>query len=368
MIKKKVYHIHTEYKFLNDSLRFEDDKFENILLIIGQVPPHSNLLFQSLFIRNNEPNLISRIFENIQDADLIVLNGLCPIKLKLLSMIDAQMKIVWRFFGYELYGKRKDLMFDSDAYQRFEISKGVFGYFKKGIRNIKRSIVNKKETELRKKIDYILLFCEEEYVFLKENWSIPEYIELNINNIPLDWEVINIKKEDIVILGNSSSPYNNHLEIFQKIYPYKKGNVQFKMFFSYGNFGEYADLVRKKGKDIDRIEFIEDFLSEKEFTSLYNSASALVINSYRQFALGNIFTALRRGVKIYLHPKNVIKDWLEKEGFLIFSVNDLLMDLENHAIRLTPEEIKINLEALQNLQIKNNQQKFTQRILEIIEN
>ncbi|HLV23607.1 MAG TPA: TDP-N-acetylfucosamine:lipid II N-acetylfucosaminyltransferase [Moheibacter sp.] len=362
-MRKKIYHIHTDSKFLHDSKRFDDARFENILVIIGQEPIVELLSFQTVFLSLDNRNLINQMVLTTKDADLIVLYGLCPIKLKFLKKINKKHKILWRFFGYELYGKRKDLMFDSETFERLEEKRGINGL----LRKIKRNFINRQESRLRKKIDYILLFSEEEYNFLKKYWNIPSFIKLNLYNDPINWEIENIKKEDFLLIGNSSSPYNNHLEILNQLKQYHGGKIRFKLFFSYGSSGKYPQLVKSKGKEIKNLEFLDKFLSKVEFESIYDAASALVINSYRQHALANIFTGIRRGVKIYLHPKNSIKTWLENEGFLVFSTKDLLNDLNNHSIKLSLNEIRENLEALHKLQLKNNQEGFNNKILEIIE-
>src|SRR5690606_40162359 len=76
------------------------------------------------------------------------------------------------------------------------------------------------------------------------------------------------------------------------------------------------------------------FLSIEKFREIYKTTAALVINSYRQHALGNIFTALLYGVKIYLNPKSSTYPWLKQLGFQVFDINQLITDIRSEESRV----------------------------------
>lgn len=364
-MKKKIYHIHTDYKFLHDSNRFEHHQFENVLVIIGHKEPEQKLNFQRLFLQIEDKDKVNKILFQISDADLVIFYGLCPIKLEVLNKTEKKYKILWRFFGYELYGKRKDLMLDSETYNLIEKSNGFKNIILNHLKRFKRYYQNKIEKKCWRKIDYILLFCKEEHEFLKKYWVVPDDIQLNIANLPIQWDVLKQVKDNTVIIGNSRTPYNNHLEILKIIQENNSIKNNFVMFFNYGNSGKYSDYVKKIVSKMKNVELIEDFLSKKEFEVIYDKSSALVINSYRQMAMANIFTALRKGVKVYMNEKNVLKDWLDKENIYVFSLNDFKKDIQENNLKLSRDQMKHNIEHVYALQQKNNKSEFIQRIQEI---
>ena len=101
----------------------------------------------------------------------------------------------------------------------------------------------------------------------------------------------------------------------------------------------------------------------EEFRTLYDSAAALVINGYRQMAMGNIMSALAKGVKVYLSSKNCMYSWALNEGFKVFDVNDLAEDIENDNIYLAEEDMAHNKQVYSGLADKYSVQEFLRTIL-----
>jgi dTDP-N-acetylfucosamine:lipid II N-acetylfucosaminyltransferase len=160
-------------------------------------------------------------------------------------------------------------------------------------------------------------------------------------------------------LGNNRSAYNNHLDLLDLIKDSNsKNKYKFLMFFNYGRNNYYADLVRNKANKIEEIEVLEDFLEIEKFNQIYFEASALVINGYRQMAMGNIFTAIKNKTKIYLSTNNVIFNWLKEEGFSVFSIEEFVIDLDNNNIALKEFEILRNQNQLVTFTKKYNQEEF----------
>src|SRR5690606_10843771 len=111
-------------------------------------------------------------------------------------------------------------------------------------------------------------------------------------------------KMEEIIVGNSKHVWNNHLDVFRIIKKSKRfDNYKFNLFFNYGVDNDYTEKVRNEANQ-NSFVLIEDFLDIQEFSRVYNTATALVINSYRQHALGNIFTAILNGSKVYLNKKS----------------------------------------------------------------
>lgn len=362
-MKKKIYHIHTDYKFLHDSDRFDDERFENVLIIIGNEAPQKELSFKTIFIQENEENLTEKVACIIHNADLIVIYNLCERKREIVKQIPKEVKIAWRFFGHELYRIRMDLVLSKRTLNVKEMSildkltlqkkffKSRIYYFL-----YERKIVNR--------INYILLFFNEEYDFLRKYWEIPEFVKLNLNNKIEEKEFEFIEKKENIIVGNSRNIYNNHLDIIEIIEKNNTRNYLFTLFFNYGDNGEYAKKLRYY-KGNPKFYFVEDFLSNEDFEKIYAEATALVINSYRQMALANILTAIKFGLKIYLNDKNPTKEWLIRNKIKIHSFEDFEKDLMNNNLSLNLNEKYENVRNFNKIVANYSRKEFCDNILKM---
>jgi len=367
-VKKRIYHIHTDQKFLHDSRRFDDSRFENKIIFLTKdrsFKPQTN--DDIIYIENKKKNL-PRLLSLLKDSHIVVLYDLCATKKRIINLLPSNIKIIWRFFGYEYYSTKPNLIFSKKTIHSIfqNNDQGIVKYFKKLSDYIKfwYEIFNNKLTlSVVGRIDYILLFSHEEYIFLKNHWKVPKYLQMNLTYNLTD-EALVKDKENNIILGNSKNAANNHLDIIDIIRS-NNINYSFTMFFSYGREGNYTTTIREKIKSIKNFTVIEEFLSKSEFESIYLNSSSLVINSYRQMALGNIIMAIKYGLKIYLNDKNIIKSWLENNGILVYSVYDFQNDLINNNLKLSQEQMKNNITNFMKLSASYTKKDFNDLVYNI---
>lgn len=374
--KKKIFHIHSDPKFLHDINRYSNENFSNVLIVIGEKANyrkeyHDNALF---FLPTN--NNLEKIKNLCENADLVIINDLNSFKAKLVLLLPNNIKIGWRFFGYELYSKKKYSFLSSKSRRLFWNERElIYKLYKQQIKDylqmnglpilgIKTSFIKAIE-----RINFINCICEEEYYFIKKLYphiSIPLLVKLSLSKQTSSYDLDN-QKFNTIILGNSRDSYNNHIDLLNAIQKSSASYGSFKMLFSYGIEDFYTKKIREIASTINNVEVIEEFMNLEDFHLLYKSSKTFVHNSYRQMALGNIFIALRNGVKVYLAEQNILKGWLLKNGILIFSVNDFIRDYENNNIELTKEQIKNNLDGLLKMADNHPITAFHTNILNIIE-
>ena len=366
-MSKKIYHIHTDFKFLYDSQRFESELFENQLIFIGEKVENNAAYHDSAIFYPNSEQSVPAILKVIEDADLVVLYDLCDFKKELLKKMPPQIKVAWRFFGYEYYGTRRDLMLTKKTLDivenRKKFKSAIFYKLNLFLKLRKRRYLDSKDLEVVKKIDYILLFSNEEYLYLKKYWNVPQLVLLNLD---FHFDETYYNKTDSLIIGNSRNIYNNHIDILDIII---RGNFKkyiFNFFLSYGAKGAYFENVTEIAQKEDNINLITDFLSKDNFEHIYTTSAALVINSHRQMALGNIFTAVKYGLKIYLNDKNAIKNWLTANGIMISSVSDLKKDLTENNIKLTYSEMISNIKNFNRISEVYTKEMFCSKINKLL--
>ncbi len=172
-----------------------------------------------------------------------------------------------------------------------------------------------------------------------------------------------------MIIGNSRAYYNNHLDILEVVERCKLDKkINIKLLFNYGAEDAYTHKVREKVGNMERVALLDTFIPPHEFIDFYGPVAAFVNNSYRQLALGNIFLALHKGVKVYLNKKNPTYTWFKEEGLYIYEIKDLKNDLETGQIHLTKSEIEHNLKCLKKLKEDHSKADFQLQVLELLNN
>ncbi|RFC55744.1 TDP-N-acetylfucosamine:lipid II N-acetylfucosaminyltransferase [Brumimicrobium aurantiacum] len=371
----KIIHLHTDPKFFYLSNSYQDKEFENVVIYLGEINDTIHDKLNSLKMKfkiypKTEQSIveISREYQRFNGA---VIYDLCDFKQQFLNKFPKSFKFFWLFFGYEIYGQIPKKFLCKETFKNaYPINLSVYDFKNYITRKISR-IRNKefgideiKEMDFYSRIDAILIHSKQEYEELSNFIKLPNFIKRNLN------EKVVFKthqKEPKIILGNSKSHWNNHLEALSIIDSVKKSNITFYMFFSYGKEGFYSDKVRKTALKNDNIRIIEDFLDFKEFESIYKDSAALIINSYRQHALGNIYTAIFNGCKIYLNTKSSTYRWLTSEGFNISSIESLKYDLEKDLIFLNYEEQLNNFNKYIQLQRDYTKEDFLNNIKETLD-
>ncbi len=355
-----VYHIHTDLKFISGTARFEGKYFENQIIIIGDSNDYNGSYKNNARWFNSSRESVLKIIEICTNADLVVLYDLDFIKCKIALGLPARTKIAWRFFGYELYNREAKLYSSTLTQQSLRLNKTQL------IKKILPHIVNAIRSHLKwgfypnanfakavNRINFFLGLSQEEYNYLLTRWpDLPAFVKLPVFLSDLSPEIISefYLKEKSIIVGNSRSFLNNNLDVIDIIDSSEKHNqYQFVLLFNYGMESNYSYKIRDAVRGKKYYKVINDFMTLDKLDNLYQIASAAIFNVYRQMALGNIFIALRSGVKLYLSNKNIITQWLRKEGFIIYSIDDLAKDLDSDNISLSIDEAKYNAEQLRKM-------------------
>lgn len=376
----KIAHIHTDLKFIDESAIFEGPDFENDVIILEEKGGYKGRYQESAKYLTPSHANINQLINQCSQADMVVLYNLCFLKSFIANRLPQHVKIAWRFFGHELYRfdlteQHSDLTKSMLAPDRASLSDGL-----KHLKNyipVLRSLRNLVEfravydVEFRKAIkraDLFLWHFQEEYESLKKRWrDLPVFMNLPTLNLPtLNHNPQNNnprEKENLIILGHSKNALNNHFDILKKISPNKNfSKYVFNVPFSYDSETYYSKRFREEVKNYKNINLYETFLSLNDYESVFKKASALVINIYRQKALGSILLALKNGVKVYLNPRNITLSILASRELLVYSVDQLVDDLENGDIRMQPEDVAHNMTVMDWLRQENSIALFQQRI------
>ena len=380
----KLLHIHTNITFIYASENCINENFINEVLFIGSLTgTNINKLNQSGFsykiIENIKENVHSMV-EYANQFDGVFFYDLDNTKTQILLGINSDVKTVLRFFGFELYGIcAKDFL--SELTWNYEhrqnnsfpqIIKKKYYLFKRKLRvafNREFDVKLDNQKKIYQKLTAVMMINKFEYIELSKLFYLPKLIEIQFTNHVKEAHKLQSsnKKSNKVILGNSGHRWNNHIDLLHIVKSSNNpNNIEFDLFFSYGTDSVYSNGVKVLAGETKNVKLIENFLSKDEFETIYSQASALVINSYRQHAIGNILTAIQNGCKIYLNKKSSTFHWLISKGFLISEVDDLKKDIELGNIRLSVEEQQGNINCFTTTVKNYTVQDFTNHILTVL--
>ena len=124
------------------------------------------------------------------------------------------------------------------------------------------------------------------------------------------------------ILGNSSTPELNHLDVIAWM---EREGIRANLCVpvSYGD-KKYARFLKNhvsyKGGNI---EFVDRYMTIHDYLQFLNRADGLIMNNIRPQGYGNIFMMMYLGKKIFLNEKNLSISALNKNKLIWYRLRDL---------------------------------------------
>lgn len=295
--------------------------------------------------------------KSLEMYDLIVLHSLNWFNREVVAHSSTPLKFVWIGMGFDYY----DIIYENDESLYQEKTKYIVNNLinnkntanypiKKLAKNIFGKNLEKKE--IVKKIKFFSPVLENEYnmVASKFSFNFPNYIDWNYGStakmIEGKLKCCNINGNNILV-GNSSTPANNHLEVFEFL---KTQSLKGRKIICPLNYGdsEYASILKSKGRYYfgDYFLSVDKFMPYEEYINLISSCSNVIMNHHRQQAGGNILAMLYMGAKVFLNKINPTYSFYKERGVLIFEIDELYNDPPLLDSYLSEEDIEKNRQIL----------------------
>lgn len=127
-----------------------------------------------------------------------------------------------------------------------------------------------------------------------------------------------------IILGNSATETNCHLDALELLSKYKENNIKIYIPLSYGDV-QYAEIVKIKARSIfrEKVVFLETFIPPEEYRKCLTQMDIGIFNNNRQQALGNLAYLFATGAKIYLNEDSPLWEIFTKLTFAVHPINNL---------------------------------------------
>lgn len=349
-----VVHIHSNPAFLNETDRVRNPGFENTVVLLDGERAHVGAAANRAELVSRDSTDLAEVARRCSAADVVVLYDLDYAKASLALRLPPSVFVAWRFFGYELYGRRMKEYLSPSSQRYFQTgaasrvllaARNKIGGLLSSFR--RRESAGSVFENAVKRADAFLGLSRNEYHHLAGVWeNLPPFVQL-----PLAFDVSpcdDTARDNLVVVGNSRNIYNNHLDVIDLIETARYGGeVSFLIPFSYGEENAYTKEVRRRvQRSRKKIVLLENLMAPEAYFRLVTRARAGVSNSFRQLGMGNIFEFLNAGVKVYLNPRNVIHSWLRDLGLKVFTIEDFESDLRSGSLDLSPEDREANGRAL----------------------
>jgi hypothetical protein len=228
----------------------------------------------------------------------------------------------------------------------------------------KLSNYQKNKTKAIKRIDYFLHWNKIDYDIVNKYYPIPaKFFPFYYGNAasyintfsPDNYKLKEVstsfridKDERVILLGNSGTITNNHLDIMSDIAK-NLHDDKYKIIcpLSYGS-NSYIKTVIEEGEKIFGLNFIPltEFIKKDVYFHLLHLVDVAIFNHQRPQAGDNIYTLVSLGKKVFLNKKNSLYQLFKKNKILIFdckselSENLLYADLSNENKKYNQNQIK----------------------------
>lgn len=146
-----------------------------------------------------------------------------------------------------------------------------------------------------------------------------------------------------IAIGHSASISDNHLYALEYLRSLNISNSDIYITLSYSKtVPRYAkDVKLKYEKEYgDKVHFIETMMPKDEYWQSQYRYKTMILPSWRQEALDNIYTCLQIGIKLILSERSIVFQYLKEYGFIIFAIEK--MDQECLDTPLTLDEKRHN--------------------------
>ena len=372
----KIVHVHTNIKFLRETERFNKDSFSNTVIMIGNTISDNEINYSQPILVTTSKADIRKVLEVCASADMVVLYELDRIKSYIALKIPKNITIAWRFFGAELYDRKMTVYMSVNSLKFYNTKKEklskilnhktLFAKFASLIKN--RTFPDNNFENAIKRVDLFLCLSKYEYDHLAQIWkNLPPFVQIPLRKISK--RNINDKK-NIIILGNSRSAYNNHIDVIELIdNSHFDNQLSFLIPFSYGMENYYTNEIKRLVKNSQKhFELLENFFSYDSYFNFVTGAKAAVFNCYRQMAMGNIGELINSGAKVYFNSRNVIYKWFKDLGLKVFTIEDFALDLESDKLELNAEDKERNISIFNQMSLLYSQEQFAYEVNNHINN
>ena len=294
-----------------------------------------------------------RFLQRINASDLLCIHFLNENLYDVLYSGKIKIPVLWIGWGGDYYWM-------IDTYPHFQILLPKTTAFiqkfplptwsTKLIQKIKK-FKHEEKFKIVNKIDYFSPAFEEDFSLIKKNYPgfKPTYIDWNYGYLNAEtiakYEKLRFHGKKVMI-GNSATPTNNHLDIFDLCADILQ-NRELIIPLNYGS-EDYAKTIAHSAKKLfgSQLEILEELLPAAEFDAKLMECQNLILGNIRQQAIGTMITAMYMGINIFVFEKSINYRYFKKQGFHLYTIEQLIQQPELLDSQLDEEKVQFNRQKI----------------------
>lgn len=307
----------------------------------------------------------------LADYKAVIMHGLfSPIQYDIVRKLPASVKLAWVLWGAEIYTRR-------DVYTSHLAPLTRFVYCFKQVKDVlanRRGKKNEVPMDVLKRVDFLMgssleLFEEVKAYIGSPNMKHLQYSYFTLERLIGDDMLDKTINGCNILLGNSATPDNNHLDVLWKIK--RVGLLKNKKLIVPLSYGDpwIRNLMGKVGKFMFNGQFypLLEYMPRTEYNKLVQSCSVFIANHHRPNAFGNTLTALWLGARVYVSKDNVQTKFLQRLGLHVNIIeNDLSKNNPNLFTPLSEYEREDNRRVIKEIYGRDQMRKNIQYIIDIL--
>lgn len=370
----RILHLANDEKFIDQAIKaFEREAPGcNKLLVCGKMPL-KHVKSEAAVIQGLKA-ISGAVAGDLPKYNIVIVHSLNPVWFRLIKKLHASSVLIWLGWGYDYYDiikkNRSELLLpltrkkSPSNQEEKSLTEKVKSILKKVVIPSKKSIIER--------LDIFCPVLPSEYAATKIKFTgkfFPRQGFWNYGN--LEEDLINgfeghTVSGDNLLVGNSASAENNHLDTFSLISTLGIYGRNIISPLSYGS-PQYRDFVIKEGADIfgEKFKPLTNFMPIQEYIKTLQSCGFVIMNHLRQQAVGNIVIMLYLGAKVFLNKSCPTFTYLKNHGAVIFSIDELKASPSMLNERLDAQSIVINQRALEKVWSREASQRRTRELLSL---
>lgn len=279
---------------------------------------------------------VAEVLERASEADLVVVHAMSELAALVCAQLPPGPQLMWSGFGYDYYvgASGEELVGERTLNLVRRISGGrrpdrygklVLDTELSRLEPLAVDVVRQKAAE---RADYFSAPVEADLAVFRRAFPgfAGTYQQLNYGDLgTLARTGDAVVTGDDILVGNSASFANNHVEAFRVLAKADLGERRVVVPLTYGDEA-YRDGVLASGERRlgEHFHPIVEHLPIDEYLTLLGSCGITLLNHRRQQGVGNVVAALQQGSHLYLDRRNPLFGWLRSQGIAVRPVRGLL--------------------------------------------
>lgn len=342
MDTKKITHIVVDEKFIMSAyMQFEEIKPEQnkFCVLVDDLEYEFIHIKPKKSIIKLTKTMILDEMRKLNENNIVVFHSLDPGFFDFIFALNEKVKVILFCFGYEIYGDgyfflrkkvytktTKQVINIGDIKVKNKIKEFFIPFYRRIKPQIPLTNLEIKKNALAR-VDYMGCSFREEFLNIQKLINQKKQF-FNFWYYSLE-EMVDIKEPVLegrnnVLIGNSASATNNHLDSFNFL-----NKLNFKDYskvivpLSYGD-PVYGEVVLDRGEKLfgDAFTPLKQFIKYEEYVKIIKSCNVAIIYAKRQKAIGNILALLWYGAKVFLSKDNTFYWYLNRIGIHVYCIEN----------------------------------------------